>query len=150
MRARSWSGGFTVLELITAAAVAALLLSIAVPTYFKRVQRLKINRATADLVMIAGAIEPYRTIHDFKPPLALTDLSGPPATDPWGRAYAYLNFAAPIAGITGKITLRERIAWSVSGISICAHAMAAATGSSAPDNRRPQARPSFMPSRRRC
>jgi general secretion pathway protein G len=30
-------------------------------------------------------------------------MSGLPTTDPWGRAYQYLNFSAPIAGIQSKI-----------------------------------------------
>jgi general secretion pathway protein G len=103
MRARSRSGGFTVLELMTAAAVGALLLSIAVPTYFDRVQRLKVDQAKRDLMTIAMAIESYRTAHDFRLPLALSDMSGIPTIDPWGNAYAYLNFAAPIPGIKGQI-----------------------------------------------
>jgi general secretion pathway protein G len=88
--------------LVTATAVGALLLSIAVPTYFDRVQRLKISQATRDLATIAMGIERYRTMN-FRLPLALTDVSGLPATDPWGHAYAYLSFAAPIPGIKGQI-----------------------------------------------
>ena len=103
MRARSRSGGFTVLELMTAAAVSALLLSIAVPTYMSRLQRLKIDQAKRDLMTIAMAIESYRTAHDFQLPLALSDMSGIPTIDPWGHAYAYLSFSAPIPGIKGKI-----------------------------------------------
>jgi general secretion pathway protein G len=103
MRARLRSGGFTVLELVTAAAVSALLLSIAVPTYFDRIERLKINQATRDLTTIAAAIERYRTANNFQLPLALSDMSGLPTTDPWGNAYKYLNFSAPIAGIKGLI-----------------------------------------------
>jgi len=103
MRARSRSGGFTVLELMTAAAVSALLLSIAVPTYMSRLQRLKIDQAKRDLMTIAMAIESYRTAHDFQLPLALSDMSGIPTTDPWGNAYQYLSFSASIPGIKGKI-----------------------------------------------
>ena len=103
MSARLREGGFTVLEFMTAAAVGALLLSIALPTYFNRIERLKINQATRDLTTIAADIERYRTAHNFQLPLALTDMSGLPTADPWGRAYQYLNFSAPIPGIQGLI-----------------------------------------------
>jgi general secretion pathway protein G len=103
MRVRSRSGGFTVLELVTATAVCALLLSIAVPTYFNRIERLKINQATRDLTTIAAAIERYRTANNLQLPLALTDMTGLPTTDPWGNPYRYLNFSAPIPGIQGMI-----------------------------------------------
>jgi general secretion pathway protein G len=88
---------------MTAAAIAALLLSIAVPTYRSRVERLKIGQATRDLTLIAMDIEQYRTTHNLNLPLALSELSGIPSADPWGHAYAYLNFSAPIPGIRGKI-----------------------------------------------
>jgi general secretion pathway protein G len=105
MRARVRSGGFTVLELVTAAAVGALLLSIAVPTYRSRVEHLKINQAMSDLTLIAGAIERYRTAHDLQLPLALTDMSGLPTKDPWGRGYEYLSFSTPIPNI--KFLIRK-------------------------------------------
>jgi general secretion pathway protein G len=103
MGVRVRSGGFTVLELVTATAVGALLLSSASPSYRSRVEHLKINQATNDLMLIAGAIERYRSAHDFKLPLALTDMAGLPTADPWGNAYQYLSFSAPLPGIKGKI-----------------------------------------------
>jgi general secretion pathway protein G len=78
---------------MTAAAVVALMLSIAVPTYLARVERLKVGRAVADLGEIAGAIERYRTAHDFKLPFSLEELTNIPRVDPWERPYAFLNFA---------------------------------------------------------
>ena len=104
MKARtSGETGFTVLELIIAVAVGALLLSIAVPAYFNHMQRLKVGQASQDLMAISLALERYRTVHDFKLPDSLDALTGVPAIDPWGRPYEYLNFAAPIPGINGKI-----------------------------------------------
>jgi general secretion pathway protein G len=103
MKARPRSGGFTLLELLTAAAVFGLLLSIAVPTYRDRVQRLKIGQAERDLMTIANELEQYRGAHGLELPNSLSALANVPAADPWGHPYAYLNFAAPIPGINGLI-----------------------------------------------
>jgi general secretion pathway protein G len=90
---RSRRAGFTLLELMTAAAVLALMVSIAVPTYLARVERVRVGRAITDLTEIAGAIERYRTAHDFKLPLSLDELQNIPRLDPWERPYEFLNFA---------------------------------------------------------
>jgi general secretion pathway protein G len=103
MSARPSSGGFTLLELLTATAVGALLITIAVPSYLERVQRLKVNQASQDLMTIAAALERYRTVNNFMLPDSLDVMPGLPAADPWGHPYAYLNFASPIPGITGMI-----------------------------------------------
>ena len=96
-------GGFTLLELMTAVAVGALLLSIAVPTYRARVERLKVQQAIQDLAAISIGIERFRTANNFKLPQSLDEVPQVPTTDPWGHAYAYLNFGADIPGIQGKI-----------------------------------------------
>jgi general secretion pathway protein G len=103
MQVRGHSAGFTLLELVTAAGIGALLLSIAVPSYLEHIRRLKIGQATRDLMTIAMALEGYRSAHDFTLPDTLDVFTGLPAADPWGHPYAYLNFAAPIAGIKGMI-----------------------------------------------
>jgi general secretion pathway protein G len=99
----SHSAGFTLLELMTATIIMALLVTIAVPTYRARLERMKVTTAESDLRSIALAIDRYRLAHNDSLPAALTQLAGVPGTDPWGHAYAYLNFAAPIPGIKGKI-----------------------------------------------
>lgn len=88
---------------MTAALIAALLMSIAVPTYRRHVQRVKVSQAKVDLVTLAGAIERYRTAHNFRLPDSLDELKNVPRTDPWKNAYAYLSFSAAIPGIKGKI-----------------------------------------------
>ncbi len=103
MQAHARSAGFTLLELVAAAAIGGLLLSIAVPSYREYVQRLKVNQAEQDLTTIAAALERYRTVNGFKLPDTLDVMPGLPAADAWGHPYAYLNFASPIPGINGKI-----------------------------------------------
>ena len=94
--------GFTLLELMMAAAVAALLLSIAVPSYRSIVQRQQVSRCVQDLVTIAGSLERFRTIN-FSLPESLDEIAGLPRTDPWGRNYRYLNFESKAPGTIGKI-----------------------------------------------
>ena len=104
MRAGPGSGeGFTVLELMTAVAVGALLVSIAVPLYRERIERLRVHQAEQELAGIAIAIESFRTANNFQLPQSLDEVHGIPAADPWGNPYAYLDFAADIPGIKSKI-----------------------------------------------
>jgi general secretion pathway protein G len=100
---KSRASGFTLLELVVACAVAALLLGIAVPTYFSRINKLKVEQAKQDLVTLSAAIERYRTAHDFKLPDTLDDVLHQAMNDPWGNPYQYLNFASGAPGIKGKI-----------------------------------------------
>jgi general secretion pathway protein G len=100
---KSLGSGFTLLELMVAIAVVGLLLGIAVPTYFDRVNKLKVGQAKQDLTMLSAAIERYRTAHDFKLPETLNDVLHQPMNDPWGNPYQYLSFSSDAPGITGKI-----------------------------------------------
>ena len=88
---------------MTATLVGALLLGIAVPTYRAQIEKMKVEQAKRDLISIAGLIERFRTTHAFKLPDSLDQLTGVPSPDPWGHAYAFLNFSAPIPGIKGQI-----------------------------------------------
>lgn len=100
---RSRAAGFTLLEVLTASVVVALLLSIAVPTYFGRVEKLKVEQAKRDLMEMAVAIERYRTAHNFTLPDALDQAVPGAGLDPWGNPYRYLNFASTQPGAKGKI-----------------------------------------------
>lgn len=96
--------GFTLLELMLVAAVAALLAAIAIPSYQGVIERQRVGQSVRDLLLIAHRIEKYRTVHGFKPPMSLADLGGGiPLKDPWGFDYRYLNFNADIPGIKGQI-----------------------------------------------
>jgi general secretion pathway protein G len=88
---------------MTATIVVALLLSIAVPSYFARVDRLKVDQARRELLELAAAIERYRTANSFRLPDSLADLKNAPTLDPWNNAYQYLNFDSPDPDVKGKI-----------------------------------------------
>jgi general secretion pathway protein G len=95
--------GFTLLEFMCAAAVAALLLTIAVPTYRASIQRAHVRACVDDLLQLSMAIESYRTMHGMHPPLSLDDLPPGPRTDPWGNPYKFLNFDSGVPGVKGMI-----------------------------------------------
>ena len=95
--------GFTLLELMAAVTIGAILLAIAVPAYKGHIDKLKIDQARNDLLQIANAIERYRTANSFQLPDSLAQLSGAQRLDPWGNPYQYLNFSSPIPGINGMI-----------------------------------------------
>jgi len=62
-----------------------------------------VGQAKQDLLMLAAAIERYRTAHDFKLPDTLDDVLHQAMNDPWGNPYQYLNFSSGALGVTGKI-----------------------------------------------
>lgn len=100
---KSHCSGFTLLELMTASLVTALLLGIAVPTYFARVNQLKVGQAKQDLLTLATVIERFRNVHNFAPPDSLDEVMQQPMLDPWGHAYRYLNFNSSAPGVLGEI-----------------------------------------------
>ena len=93
---------FTLLELMAAVAVAALLTAIALPSYRGIIERQKVSKAIADLALIAMSIEKYRTQH-FEAPMSLSDIGMNDMLDPWDHPYRYLNFESDVPGIQGKI-----------------------------------------------
>jgi general secretion pathway protein G len=95
--------GFTLLELMMAVAVVGLLSALALPTYSKVIEGQKIGVAQRDLMLIASALQRYRTANDFKLPDSLAGLKDIPTLDPWKRPYQYLNHSDDTPGTKGKI-----------------------------------------------
>jgi general secretion pathway protein G len=95
--------GFTLLEIMFACAIAALLLAIAVPAYQATIEKQKIRVCVNDLLKISMALERYRTAHGLRLPDSLDDLENITREDPWGFEYRYLNFSSDEPGIKGKI-----------------------------------------------
>ena len=96
-----WQLGFTLLELMMAVGVTALLAALAIPTYAHVMDNLKVSQTEKDLVLIASQIQRYRTAHDFKLPDDLSQLTGLPANDPWGNSYQNLIFNSGAPGVLG-------------------------------------------------
>ncbi len=82
--------GVTLVELLLAVAIAAVLAMIAIPSYSSYIDRSKVMQAEGDIAQIEVAIAQYLSDHGSLPN-ALTDLSNVNLTDPWGNAYQYLD-----------------------------------------------------------
>lgn len=87
---KSRMAAFTLVELLLAMAIVAVLAMIAIPSYAEYVDRGRVAQAEGDIVQIEVAIAQFVSDHGSLPN-ALTDLNGVKLTDPWGNAYQYLN-----------------------------------------------------------
>lgn len=81
--------GLTLLEVLIALVVAAALAAIAVPSYDKYMNGVRIDRAKVQLTAISAEIERYHSEHHTYPP-DLTALGTSIPLDPWGHPYQYL------------------------------------------------------------
>lgn len=96
------SQAFSLIELMFAVAVVGVLALIAIPGYRGYIDRANTKKAMADLLTIEGAVTKYQTAN-FQYPPSLDALPSIPRTDPWGRAYVYLNIADGGHGIMGQV-----------------------------------------------
>lgn len=90
----------TLIELMLALIVVALLGSIALPSYRAHVERARVSQAVTDIKHIEIAIERYVTDRG-RHPASLADMGTVPL-DPWGRPYRYLNMEGASVGQVRK------------------------------------------------
>jgi len=81
---------FTLVELMLVVAIAAVLATIAIPSYSNYVDRGKVTQAEGDIVQIEVAIAQYVTDNGSLPG-ALSNLNNVNLVDPWGSPYQYLD-----------------------------------------------------------
>ncbi len=86
--------GFTLIELMIALIVLALMATIALPVYSGAVQKARILQATGDLSRIESALERFRANNVL--PANLTAVGMDTLQDPWGNPYQYLNIEAGV------------------------------------------------------
>jgi general secretion pathway protein G len=98
------STGFGLLDLMVTVVLASLLISIAVPSYDRYVQRAKVTAARGAIASLSLELEKFRLNNEDALPATLDELPVDIPLDPWGRPYAYLNILT--AG-TGKGALRK-------------------------------------------
>ena len=93
--------GFTVLELVIAIAIVAILAGIAVPTYRGHIERQHRAKAIADIRALDTKMKQY--FSEFGSfPRQLGHVVNPVPTDPWGHPYKYLELQSGQPGINGK------------------------------------------------
>lgn len=83
--------GFGLLDLMLTVVVASLLLSIAVPSYDRYIQRAKVTAARGAIASLSIELEKYRLNNENALPASLDELRMAIPLDPWGREYQYLN-----------------------------------------------------------
>lgn len=82
--------GFTLVELMLAVAIVAILAAISISSYNGYIERAKISNAALDIAAMSAIITHYYDdARDYPSTLADVGLSG--KQDPWGNPYAYLN-----------------------------------------------------------
>jgi general secretion pathway protein G len=92
LTAVDFSRGVGYLELMLAIALAAILMAIAVPTYYSYLNRSKEQTAIADMQAIEQQLKTYEVLSEQGTlPASLADLGVPIPLDPWGQPYQYLN-----------------------------------------------------------
>jgi general secretion pathway protein G len=87
------SRGFTLIELMVATALVAVLITIALPSYQHWRNRVLTRQAGQEIAVMAAAIkQSYVDARAYPDDLASAGLGG--RLDPWGRAYVYYNVEA--------------------------------------------------------
>jgi general secretion pathway protein G len=94
--------GFTLIELVLAVAVTAILVAATIPMYANYKYNAQVSQATVDVGVLQYKIDSYYTVNN-QYPAALTDLGIAPPVDPWGFPYRYLNHAL----VNGKGSIRR-------------------------------------------
>ena len=91
--------GFTLIELLVVIAIITLLASIIVPNYFKGLEKSKVGKATADVMLLRKSVDLFRASNEGALPASLDVLetekylSKERPDDPWGGAYVYTTTA---------------------------------------------------------
>lgn len=83
------AGGFTLVELLIAVTIAALLVAVAVPGYRTIMERNRVERAVIDLNDLQMRVSAWRA-RTGALPVSLEEVGGP-QVDPWGEAYRYVD-----------------------------------------------------------
>jgi general secretion pathway protein G len=97
--------GFTLMEMLLAVAIMAVLTAIAIPAYNGYIDKSKNDLAISYLLAIQTEIERYYT-REFHYPDALSDITSVlpnNGKDPWGRDYVYLNIIEGGPGTHGDV-----------------------------------------------
>jgi general secretion pathway protein G len=97
------ASGFTLIELMVAVAIVALLASIAIPSYAEFVYKAQVARTISEIQALQSEITGFYYGTDRYPD-DLSEIGRDGTLDPWGNPYVYLNIAdkKPGAGALRK------------------------------------------------
>ena len=87
---RRFSQGFTVIELMVAGAIIAILVFLASAGYANYIDRTRVQQAVVDIGGLQVAISQYY-LNNFALPDDLGQIGQANKLDPWGRPYVYVN-----------------------------------------------------------
>jgi general secretion pathway protein G len=107
--------GFTLLELLVAVAILAVLAAIGVPAYLDYVERARVNQAITDIRMLNVLARKYEDDHHTVPP-GLGAIGAAGKLDPWGRPYVYLRLSGP--GTVGQARKNKNLVPINSGFDL--------------------------------
>ena len=88
------SPGFTLVEILLAVAIVAVLMFVAAPSYSSYVERTRVNQAIIDIVAIGAQIKAYE-LDNRDIPDDLSPIGAAGKLDPWGWPYVYSAFRTP-------------------------------------------------------
>lgn len=89
---RGAGGGMSLIELMLALAILAVLMTIALPKYADYRERVRVAQAVIEIGELQSAIDHY--VDDNRvPPDSLAQIGRAGKLDPWGQPYQYLNLA---------------------------------------------------------
>lgn len=94
IRPRGHAQGFTLIEMVVTLAVVAVLSAIALPAFRQYQERVRVDQARKDIVMMSTVASQFW--HDARAyPDNLAQVGLGNRLDPWGRPYQYLNLEEP-------------------------------------------------------
>lgn len=94
--------GFTLVELLIAIAIIAMLVAIAVPSYSSYRDRVLVAQAKSDIRSLEIAIAQYY-VDNRGFPDSLADIGKAAMLDPWNHPYQYLKLTPLDHGLMGKV-----------------------------------------------
>ena len=83
----------TMMEVIIALVVVAIITAVAVPMYADYIERTKITKATGDITDMDVLIAQFQSDNKGAFPDGLADIGKDTLLDPWGNPYRYLNLS---------------------------------------------------------
>lgn len=99
-------GGFTLIELMIAIAILAVLVTVGLPAYSNYQERTRVYHASVDITALNSLIRAYM-VDNRGPPDDLSAVGSAGKLDPWGTPYAYLNLHDK--GATGKARKNKKL-----------------------------------------